>query len=66
MSSPRCYARRHRVRAHVVYAGVFDDAFIEHLFDLVETTRNQDDETFNYAVIKLIVRAHPVSRSMID
>ena len=35
---------------------VFDDMFIEHLFDLVEQTRNQYDETFNYAVIKLIVR----------
>lgn len=39
-----------------IFTGVFDDAFIEHLFELVETTRNQTDETFNYAVIKLIVR----------
>ena len=30
--------------------------FIEHLFDLVEKTRTQSDETFNYSVIKLIVR----------
>ncbi len=36
--------------------GVFDDLFIEYLFDLVEQTRGNEDETFNYAVIKLIVR----------
>ncbi|KAI0821512.1 hypothetical protein BC629DRAFT_1435333 [Irpex lacteus] len=34
---------------------VFDDLFIEYLFDLVEQTRGNEDETFNYAVIKLIV-----------
>ncbi|KAL7423348.1 pre-rRNA processing [Cryptotrichosporon argae] len=33
---------------------VFDDAFIDHLFELVETTRDQQDERLNYAVIKLI------------
>lgn len=33
----------------------FDDSFIDHLFDLVESTRNQQDEALNYAVIKLIV-----------
>ncbi|GJE96647.1 DUF2013 domain-containing protein [Phanerochaete sordida] len=33
---------------------VFDDPFIEYLFELVEQTRDQHDETFNYAVIKLI------------
>ncbi|KAK8846670.1 hypothetical protein IAR55_005757 [Kwoniella newhampshirensis] len=33
----------------------FDDTFIDHLFDLVETTRDQQDERLNYAVIKLIV-----------
>ncbi|WWD21978.1 hypothetical protein CI109_106466 [Kwoniella shandongensis] len=33
----------------------FDDIFIDHLFDLVETTRDQQDERLNYAVIKLIV-----------
>lgn len=37
--------------------GMFSDAFIEHLFDLVELTRNVDDESLNYSVIKLIVRA---------
>ena len=48
------------IYSHDPRAGVFDDVFIEHLFDLVETTRNQSDETFNYAVIKLIVRvSHP-------
>lgn len=35
---------------------IFDDTFIEHLFEVVEQTRDQQDETFNYAVIKLIVR----------
>ncbi|WVQ83870.1 hypothetical protein IAT38_006014 [Cryptococcus sp. DSM 104549] len=33
----------------------FDDQFIDHLFDLVETTRDQQDERLNYAVIRLIV-----------
>ncbi|WRT65109.1 uncharacterized protein IL334_002051 [Kwoniella shivajii] len=33
----------------------FDDRFIDHLFDLVETTRDNQDERLNYAVIKLIV-----------
>lgn len=35
--------------------GIFDDTFIEYLFDLVEQTRDMHDETFNYSVIKLIV-----------
>ena len=35
--------------------GVFDDDFIDHLFDLVEQTRDVQDDTFNYSVIKLIV-----------
>ncbi|CAL1710236.1 unnamed protein product [Somion occarium] len=34
---------------------LFNDGFIAHLFDLVEQTRNQQDESFNYSVIKLIV-----------
>ncbi|KAH9974389.1 hypothetical protein BGW80DRAFT_1303690 [Lactifluus volemus] len=34
---------------------VFDDAFLDKLFDLVEQTRNMQDETFNYTVIKLII-----------
>ncbi|KAJ7768649.1 hypothetical protein DFH07DRAFT_807525 [Mycena maculata] len=34
---------------------IFDDAFIDYMFDLVEQTRQMQDETFNYAVIKLIV-----------
>jgi hypothetical protein len=33
----------------------FDDQFIDHLFELVETTRDQQDERLNYAVIKLII-----------
>lgn len=35
--------------------GVFGDLFVDHLFDLVEQTRDIEDETFNYSVIKLIV-----------
>lgn len=38
------------------YVEIFDDAFIDCLFELVEQTRNMEDETFNYSVIKLIVR----------
>ncbi|KAL0575396.1 pre-rRNA processing [Marasmius crinis-equi] len=34
---------------------VFDDAFLDYLFDLVEQTRHMQDDTFNYSVIKLIV-----------
>lgn len=32
----------------------FDDAFIDRLFELVEVTRNTDED-LNYAVIRLIV-----------
>jgi hypothetical protein len=39
-----------------VQLGVFSDMFIDQLFDLVEHTRNMQDDTFNYSVIKLIVR----------
>ncbi|EMD36917.1 hypothetical protein CERSUDRAFT_114834 [Gelatoporia subvermispora B] len=34
---------------------IFDDTFIDYLFDLVEQTRDMHDDTFNYSVIKLIV-----------
>ncbi|KAI0087189.1 hypothetical protein BDY19DRAFT_893658 [Irpex rosettiformis] len=34
---------------------IFDDLFIEYLFDVVEWTRDSPDDTFNYTVIKLIV-----------
>ncbi|KAG6917370.1 hypothetical protein DXG01_002835 [Tephrocybe rancida] len=34
---------------------IFDNAFIEYLFDLVEQTRHMHDERFNYSVIKLVV-----------
>ncbi|KAI0036976.1 hypothetical protein K488DRAFT_39762 [Vararia minispora EC-137] len=34
---------------------IFDEAFIERLFELVELTRAAQDESFNYSVIKLIV-----------
>jgi hypothetical protein len=35
-------------------SGIFDDSFIDHLF---EPTRRMQDETFNYSVIQLIVSA---------
>jgi hypothetical protein len=35
---------------------MFGDPFLDKLFDLVEQTRNMHDETFNYSVIKFIVR----------
>ena len=35
---------------------IFDDDLIDYLFDLVEQTKFMQDETFNYSVIKLIVR----------
>ncbi|CAK5263278.1 unnamed protein product [Mycena citricolor] len=34
---------------------IFDDKFLDYLFDLVEQTRNMQDEVFNYSCIKLIV-----------
>ncbi|KAG1769817.1 hypothetical protein EDD22DRAFT_770686 [Suillus occidentalis] len=34
---------------------VFDDQFLDNLFELVEQTRFMPDETLNYSVIKLIV-----------
>lgn len=36
-------------------AEVFDDAFIEHLFETIEDTTSSTDETLNYSLIKLIV-----------
>jgi hypothetical protein len=38
------------------FTEVFDDSFLDKLLDLVEQTRSMQDETFNYSVIKLIVR----------
>ena len=35
----------------------FDDRFIDHMFDMVETTRDHQDEQLNYAIIKLLVRS---------
>lgn len=43
-------------RPHLTAAEVFGDHFLDKLFDLVEQTRSMHDETFNYSVIKLIVR----------
>ncbi|KAF9563841.1 hypothetical protein CPC08DRAFT_705758 [Agrocybe pediades] len=34
---------------------IFDDHFLDYLFDLVEQTKYMHDETFNYSVIKLII-----------
>jgi hypothetical protein len=42
--------------ALIHFTEVFDDHFLDKLFDLVEQTRHMHDETFNYYVIKLIVR----------
>ena len=39
----------------LLFIGIFDDTFIDYLFELVEQTRHMQDETFNYGVIKLIV-----------
>lgn len=39
----------------LVNPGVFSDEFLDYLFDLVEQTRDTEDESFNYSVIKLIV-----------
>ena len=40
------------------FAELFDDYFIETLFEYVEKTRNMPDETLNYSFIKLLVRFH--------
>lgn len=48
--------------SHHHSAGIFDDSFIEYLFELVESTRHMQDETFNYTVIKLIVSTCVYSR----
>ncbi|KIJ33004.1 hypothetical protein M422DRAFT_101720, partial [Sphaerobolus stellatus SS14] len=34
---------------------VFSDGFVDFLFELVESTRDMQDETLNYCVIKLII-----------
>ncbi|KAF8909624.1 hypothetical protein CPB84DRAFT_1765012 [Gymnopilus junonius] len=34
---------------------IFDDNFLDYLFDLVEQTKDMQDDTFNYSVIKLII-----------
>jgi hypothetical protein len=43
-------------RPYLNFTEVFGDHFLDKLFDLVEQTRSMHDETFNYSVIKLIVR----------
>jgi hypothetical protein len=40
----------------------FDDQFIDHLFEMVETTRDHQDERLNYAVIRLIVSSRLADR----
>lgn len=36
-------------------SGVFSPSFIAHLFSLVERTRDAEDETFNYSLIRLLI-----------
>jgi len=44
------------VNAHsCIWTEIYKDSFVDYLFDLVEQTRDMEDETFNYSVIKLIV-----------
>jgi hypothetical protein len=40
--------------------GLFSEQLIDNLFQLVELTRDQEDETFNYNLIKLIVSTSPL------
>lgn len=42
-------------RIQILDLSIFTDAFIDHLFDLVEMTRDLPEETFNYGLIKLII-----------
>ncbi|TIB42303.1 hypothetical protein E3P86_00401 [Wallemia ichthyophaga] len=44
-------------RAHKLHhqdLQTFDSSFLDHLFDLVEWTRDEDDDTFNYTLVKLL------------
>lgn len=43
------------IRRLNVSLGIYDNHFLDHLFELVEQTRDMPDESFNYGVIKLIV-----------
>lgn len=43
---------------------IFTDAFIDQLFDLVEMTRDLPEETFNYGLIKLIVRCNHITHDV--
>ena len=40
----------------IFHTGIFPSAFIDFLFDLVEQTRDMQNDAFNYSIIKLIVR----------
>ncbi|ELU39527.1 hypothetical protein AG1IA_06443 [Rhizoctonia solani AG-1 IA] len=42
-------------KPNVHWPEVFDDSFIEHLFETIEDTSVSSDETLNYYLIKLIV-----------
>ena len=46
-----------------VLLGLFNDGFIDYLFDLVEQTRHMQDESLNYSLIKLIVSLCPPPRN---
>lgn len=44
-------------RAHKLHQDdlqAFDSSFLDHLFDLVEWTRDESDDTFNYTLVKLL------------
>lgn len=46
-------------------AALFSDAFVVRLFELVELTRDERDDSFNYTLVKLIVsgKAHESTAS---
>lgn len=47
-----------------IWADIYDEPFIDQLFELVERTRSMEDETLNYASIRLIVRFSAFSISL--
>ena len=49
-------ARTASVAAETTTSALFEERFISHLFEIVEQTRD-GDEQYNYALIRLIVRA---------
>lgn len=41
-------------------------SFLNHLLDIVENTRDEEDETFNYSIIHLIVRKKNFIQTLIS